>query len=233
MPETTPGPMVGRPQPSRASFAADPRLTIVQHPLADDLMRTVRDRRSDPRAFGVALEQLALFLLWEVSRDLPTVSLTVPGFDHSSVEVLGVESPPAGVVIMRAGSIFDTPFRMLFPQSPLYHLGVSRDEATLSHHIYSDNLALTPGLDLLLILDPMLATGGTIKVAVERARTMYSGEIRVLSVVAAPVGVQSALASDSRLKIVTAALDEDLNDSGFIRPGLGDAGDRLFGTTGS
>lgn len=230
-PDADAGPMRGRPQPGRAEVENDRRLRVVNHPLMNEFLATVRDGRSSPADFGEAATIIATFLLWEACRDLDTKPDTVPGFSGDSVAVSRLRRSPTGVSILRAGEAFASPFRKLFPRASLLHLGVARDEETLDHHVYSDNLEKLPAdTGLLLILDPMLATGGSIAVAIDRARKMYTGEIVVVSIVSAPLGVQVVLAADDRTRIVTAAMDNCLNEQGFILPGLGDAGDRYFGT---
>lgn len=230
--DTKAGPLKGRAQPARADVVDEERLSIVSHPLMDDLLAIVRDGRSNPGVFSRAATGIATFLLWEACRDLQTDADTVPGFSGDAITVSRVRRPPSGLSILRAGETFVMPFRMLFPNAPLLHLGVIRDEATLDHHVYTDNLEKLPvDTGTLLILDPMLATGGSIAVAIERARRRFTGEIIVVSLVSAPLGVQVVLSADKHARIVTAALDHGLNEQGFIVPGLGDAGDRFFGTS--
>ncbi len=223
-----------RRQPARDDLVGHPRLTLSQHPLADALLATIRDKRSGPAVFGEAASRLATFLLWEASRAFRTVSDTVPGFTDEPVEVQRLVERPAGVIILRAGEVFAHPFRAIFPDASLYHLGIARDEATLEHTVYSDNVPdLSGEAQRVFILDPMLATGGSITVTIDRVRRGFTGVIDVVSLVAAPLGVQVVLAHDERTRVVTAALDDRLDGRGFIRPGLGDAGDRFFGTVGS
>lgn len=227
------GPMGARRQPTRSEILAHPRLTLAEHPLADVLLATIRDNRSGPALFGEAASKLATFLLWEACRLFQTVSDTVPGFSGAPVDVRRLETRPAGIVILRAGEVFATPFRAVFPDAPLYHLGIARDEETLDHHVYSNNVPdLSTTTDRVLIVDPMLATGGSITAVIERARQGFSGTIDVVALVSAPLGVQVVLQADEHTRIVTAALDERLDGNGYILPGLGDAGDRFFGTEG-
>ena len=224
------GPMVGRSQPERDEVLTADRLTVLDHPLVDSLLTTIRDGRSDSASFGRAARQLATFALWEASRTLATETVSVPGFDGSQLQLRTVTSPPAGVSILRAGEVFAAPFRALFPTAPLFHLGIRRDEETLKHHPYVDTISAPLTAQRVFVLDPMLATGGSVLVAVEHVRRVYAGPLDVIALVAAPLGVQVALASDERVRVFTAALDERLNEQGYILPGLGDAGDRFFGT---
>ena len=227
-------PMGERRQPSRSDVLAHPRLTLIEHPLADTLLAIIRDNRSGPALFGEAASKLATFLLWEACRSFQTAPDAVLGFSGAPVEVRRLETRPAGIVILRAGEVFANPFRAVFPDAPLYHLGIARNEETLAHHVYSDNVPnLSSTTDRVLILDPMLATGGSIAVTIERVRHGFNGTIDVVALVSAPLGVQVVLQADERTRIVTAALDERLDGNGYILPGLGDAGDRFFGTVGN
>jgi len=231
MSRDAPMPMANRPQPDRETVLVMDRLMVLNHPLCNDLLAVMRDRRSDSRAFGSAASLLAQFVIWEAVRQLRSSPSSVEGFDGSAVAVQTVVQPPAGLSILRAGEIFSGPFRTLFQAAPLYHLGVRRDEQTLQHECYLDTVPDTIPADRVMILDPMLATGGTMLVAIERVRLSFSGLIDVLALVTAPFGAERVLDVDAGVRIVTAVLDERLNDQGYIVPGLGDAGDRFYGTS--
>ncbi|MBA2454904.1 MAG: uracil phosphoribosyltransferase [Chloroflexia bacterium] len=231
MADTLHSPMGARRQPSRSELLVHPRLTLAEHPLADALLAIIRDSRSGPALFGESSSKLATFLLWEACRSFQTSPDAVPGFSGAPVEVRRLATRSAGIVILRAGEVFANPFRALFPDAPLYHLGIARNEETLDHRVYSDNVPnLSIPTDRVLILDPMLATGGSVVVTIERVRKVFSGRIDVVALVSAPLGVEVVLRADERTQIVTAALDERLDENGYILPGLGDAGDRFFGT---
>lgn len=224
------GPMHGRRQPSRGDVIGNDRLIVIRHPVSDSLMATIRDCRSDAGSFGSAAQQLAMYLLWEGARELQSELSTVVGFDGSEVDVRRVTPEPAGVSILRAGEVFAGVFRQMFPRAPLFHLGIRRNEATLDHDVYRDTIHPRFKAQRVFILDPMLATGGSVVVTVERIRKHFAGPIDVVSLVAAPLGVETVLAADDHLRVIAAALDDYLNDQGYIIPGLGDAGDRFFGT---
>jgi uracil phosphoribosyltransferase len=227
-----PEPMAGRSQPDRSEVEHLDRLTVLDHPLCSDLLATIRNRKSSSRAFGRAAALLAQVVIWEAARQIETSDTTVEGFDGTPLDVRAVLHPPAGLSILRAGEIFSGPFRALFPAAPLYHLGVRRYEQTLEHECYLDTLPTHIAAERVMILDPMLATGGSILVALKRLRSEFSGPVDVLALVSAPLGVQTVLSADVDARVVTAALDDRLNSLGYILPGLGDAGDRLYGTTG-
>ena len=224
------GPMVGRVQPGREVVLARERLTVVEHPLGEHLLTTIRDSRCHTGDFGRAARLLATFLLWEASRSLSTLEAEIPGFDGSPVQVRKLANAPAGVSILRAGEAFSGPFRQMFPDAPLFHIDIKRDEATLRHHIYRDTLPNLRSNRPVLILDPMLATGGSVKVVLERVRALGADPVSVIALVSAPLGVQAVLNADAGVRVYSAALDDCLNEQGYIIPGLGDAGDRYFGT---
>ena len=232
MTEAVDTPLGKRRQPTYGEVVGHERLTIVDHPLGLELLARLRDIGSDAAAFGIAASQLATHLLWEATRDLSVAPATIPGFTGEPLEVRRLAGQPAAVVILRAGEVFSTPVRSIFPTAPIFHLGVARDERTLDHHVYSDHVpADLGGIEHVLILDPMLATGGSIVVALERVRAAFDGDLTVVAMVSAPLGVTTVLDADNQVRVITAALDERLDENGYILPGLGDAGDRFFGTT--
>ena len=123
------------------------------------------------------------------------------------------------------------PARALLPNIRVYQIGVKRDERTLEPNVYYSNLPESyDGTGHLLILDPMLATGGSACLALREARKRFAGTLTFIGLLGAPFGVARLLQADPGVRIVLAALDERLDDRGYILPGLGDAGDRLFGT---
>jgi uracil phosphoribosyltransferase len=223
--------MLGRPQPERSQVARHERLSIVSHPLALTLLARLRDRRTGVAEFGAVAEELARLLLWEASRELALTTSHAPNFAGDPVEVQVLAERVAGVAILRAGLVFAGPFRALFPNAPLYQLGIRRDEASLRAEMYADNLPTAPDwAERVLLLDPMLATGGSTCLAIERVRRSHAGRIAVLALLAAPLGVERVLEFDTSCRVFTTALDERLDERGYILPGLGDAGDRLLGT---
>jgi uracil phosphoribosyltransferase len=223
--------MWGIEQPARERVVDDPRLTIVSNAVTEPLLARLRDNATGAAAFTATAEQLARYLLYEAGRDLALQPWTVTGFDGRPITVQRLAARVGGVVILRAGLAFAPTFRELFPDCPLHQVGLRRDEETLAPSIYANNLPARPGwADVVLLLDPMLATGGSARAAIDLLRASHIGEVIVVSFVAAPYGVEAVLRHEAGCRIVTLALDDRLNDAGFILPGLGDAGDRLFGT---
>lgn len=224
-------PMTELIQPSRASVADSQRLTIVSNAVTEPLLACLRDSSSGNAVFTNAAEQLARFLLYEAGKALPLEPVSITGFSGDRVRVQRRRTRLGGVVILRAGLAFAPTFRELFPDCPIHQVGMRRDEATLEPSIYANNLPAQPNwADTVFLLDPMVATGGSASAAIDLLRQCHSGEIVVVCFVSAPFGVQAVLSYDAGCRIVTLALDERLDDAGFILPGLGDAGDRFFGT---
>ncbi|MDI3339677.1 MAG: uracil phosphoribosyltransferase [Sphaerobacter sp.] len=224
-------PMRDRHQPTRAALVGHARLTLVEHPLLATQLTVLRDIRTPPPAFAAALAQATRFLLGAALAGAPTTPTTVPGHSGTTASGHQLARRYAAVAILRAGLGMLWPMHELLPSAPVYQIGVRRDEATLRPDIYATNLPHSyAAIDHLLLLDPMLATGGSARAAVALLRAGYHGPLSILSVIGAPLGVQMLLNADPGLDIFLAALDDRLDDRGFILPGLGDAGDRLFGT---
>ncbi len=224
-------PMRGRPQPSRMDVERSDRLTVISHPLSDSLVTLLRDTSTPARDFEMAIQELTRHLLWRATADEPRKQTRVTGFDGSNVDGSTLARNIASLFILRAGLGMLSPMRMLIPNAPNYQVGIKRDEATLTPRLYYSNLPeRLDECQHVLLLDPMLATGGSAVLAVERLRSAFSGQISFIGIIGAPIGVQVLLDADPHIRIYLAALDERLNDNGYIVPGLGDAGDRLFGT---
>ncbi len=223
--------MRGITQPERADILASDRVTVVENPLSLALLARIRDQRTNIFEFGALATQLASLLLWGACRDVRLTETEVPNFAGEPIIVHTLAERVAGVAILRAGLLFANPFRGILPDAPLYQIGIRRDERSLRAIVYGDNLPdTTDWTDRILILDPMLATGGSVVAALKHIRRAHQGRIDIISLIAAPVGVDTVLKADKVCRVFTAALDERLNDQGYIVPGLGDAGDRLFGT---
>jgi uracil phosphoribosyltransferase len=226
-----PTPMRGVPQPRREDVLGQPRLRVLDHPLVTALLTVARDERTPPAEFERVLHELTRFLLYEALREEPLQTFRVPSPTGEEADGGALRAGLAVLAILRAGLGMLAPVRQLVPAAPIYLVGARRDEETLRSTIYYKKL---PGrFDVLrhvVIVDPMLATGGSAVATVELLRQTYSGLISFLGIIGAPYGVQHLLSADPDVRIYLAALDERLDDRGFIVPGLGDAGDRLFGT---
>lgn len=201
---------------------------VVDHPLAAARLSTLRDERSDRATFRSALHELTWMLVYEATRDAPREQLTV----RTPLARTGgarLARPPLLVPVLRAGLGMLDAAHALIPEAAVGFVGVARDEATHTPVPYLASLPADLSTQPVMVLDPMLATGGslvhTIGLLAERGAT----DVTVVCVVAAPDGVAALEKSGFAVRLIAAALDERLNDDAFIVPGLGDAGDRQFG----
>ena len=201
---------------------------VVDHPLAAARLSTLRDKRSDNATFRAALRDLTWMLVYEATRDAPREQIAVQTPLAGAVGARLVR-PPLLVPVLRAGLGMVDAAHALIPEAQVGFVGVARDEAT---HLPVPYLASLPA-DLstrpVLVLDPMLATGGSLVHTLGLLAGRGATDITVLCVVAAPEGVAALAAAEPGVRLFTAAVDERLNDDAFIVPGLGDAGDRQFG----
>ncbi|MBN9609219.1 MAG: uracil phosphoribosyltransferase [Actinobacteria bacterium 69-20] len=203
-------------------------VTVVDHPLAASRLTIMRDARTDNASFRSAVHELTLMLVYEASRNLVTEEFPL----HTPVaRTNGVRltNPPLLVPVLRAGLGMADQAHALIPESQMGFVGLARDEETLLPTPYMESLPESLAGRPTWVLDPMLATGGsmvhTIRLLVERGAT----DVTAICALAAPEGLEHVAASGLPVRVVTAAVDERLNDSGYIVPGLGDAGDRQFG----
>jgi uracil phosphoribosyltransferase len=227
-----PTPMRGRSQPARQDVAGLPQLRLFDHPLLSHLITLLRDVRTSGPEFTRATEEITRFLLWQALEEAEVEPIEVPGHTGEPVAGARLRDEIASLAILRAGLSMVPPVRLLIPQAPVYQVGVRRDEATLIPQVYYTNLPPSwSRIQHLLILDPMLATGGSAVAAIQRVRGQFEGQISFLGMIGAPIGVQRVVEADPSIRIFLGVLDDRLNERGYIVPGLGDAGDRVFGTT--
>ena len=204
-------------------------LHVSPHPLVKHKLTLLRDTATDHRLFRELARELALLLCYEATGDLslePAVVNTPMGEAtgwHAS-EVIGL------VPIMRAGLGLVDGIQELLPAVQVWHIGLYRDEETLRPVEYYNKLPDAPTVQVCLVLDPMLATGGSAIATVDILKRWGARRIKYLGILAAPEGVEALSQAHPDVPIHIAELDERLNEIGFIVPGLGDAGDRMFGT---
>jgi len=209
---------------------AEASVTVLDHPLAADAVATLRRAETGAVPFRAALARVALLLAAEATKGLATrlEAITTP-LAVASVPVLAAK-PPCLVPVLRAGLALLEPFQVLLPESPVAHFGAWRDHDTLRPVEYyfkaPDDLAERGAI----VLDPMLATGGTAIAAVARLKQAGAARVTVAAVIAAPEGLAALGAAHPGTAVVTAARDRGLDPRGYILPGLGDAGDRAFAT---
>lgn len=203
-------------------------VTVVDHPLAGHLLASLRSKETPPPVFRTLAKRLALALTLEAIRDLPTdeVKVETP-LETTTARVLG---DLVAVPILRAGLGMLEAVTELFPEVAVGYIGLERDEASLKPQSYYRKLPPVEGRHV-LVLDPMLATGGSGSAATAAVKAAGSpASIRFVCVVAAPEGIERMRADHPDVPIFTASIDRQLNEHGYILPGLGDFGDRLFGT---
>lgn len=203
-------------------------LHLLDHPLAAHCVAALRDRRTEPDAFRRACERVTLLLAVEATHDLPTRPARVET-PLESTEAVVLAAPLVAVPILRAGLGMLPPLMDLFPEIAVGYVGLERDEATAVARPYYQKLPPLAGR-VVLLLDPMLATGGSADEALTALAAAGAEEIRLLCIVAAPEGIDRLAQRHPRVQLFVAARDRGLNARKFILPGLGDFGDRLFGT---
>jgi len=200
----------------------------LDHPLVHHHLTHLRSKETAPHIFRAQLRRLAVLLAAEATRDLPLKPKTI---ETPLVEMEGeVLDVRIGLVpILRAGLGMTDALLDLLPTAEVWHLGFYRDEETLQPVEYYQEFSSNPP-DLVFVLDPMLATGGSACAGIQRVKDWGAREIRMLSIIAAPEGIKAMQDAHPDVPIHLAAIDERLNEVGYIVPGLGDAGDRQFGT---
>lgn len=209
---------------------AFPNLTVLAHPLIQHKLTLLRDRRTSTRDFKLLASEIAMLMAYEVTKDLPLepVEIETPLEKTRGVQVAGKKLTL--VPILRAGLGMVEGIAQLIPSARVGHIGLYRDHDTLQPVDYYFKIPAGEQSRDFFVLDPMLATGGSAVAAVQALKKAGASRIRFLCLVAAPPGVQAMLDAHPDVPVFAAALDRQLNDKGYILPGLGDAGDRLFGT---
>ena len=202
----------------------------LRHPLVQHKLGHLRDASLDPVRFRQFAGEIGMMLAFEACRDLPTEEIEVTTW-AGLIKVQHVRSDGITLVpILRAGLGFLPGVQAMVPNAPVSVLGLRRNEQTLEPECYYERLAQSLGGRTALILDPMLATGGSAVVAIDRLKQAGCSRIKGLFLVAAPEGIARVEAAHPDVAIHVAAIDRGLDARGYILPGLGDAGDRLFGT---
>ncbi|MGM1060343.1 uracil phosphoribosyltransferase [Saccharothrix sp. Mg75] len=201
---------------------------VVDHPLARARLTTMRDARTDNAAFRAALHELTVMLVYEATRHAPVAEERV----HTPVaRTTGyrLENPPLLVPVLRAGLGMADQAHKLIPDAQMGFVGLARDEETLQPTPYMESLPESLAGRPVFVLDPMLATGGSMAYTIRLLTDRGATDVTAICALAAPEGIKHLADSDLPVRLVTASVDERLNDSGFIVPGLGDAGDRQYG----
>ena len=204
------------------------QVQVIDHPLAAAALTVLRDKGTPRSAFRPALHDLATMLIYEATRGLPTVEVTVTT-PLATTTGVRVATEPVVVPVLRAGLGMLPAALALMPDARVAFIGVSRDETTFEPKAYLESVPESLADQPVLLLDPMLATGGSALHCLRLLEAHGARGITVVSVVAAPEGLAALERSGLDLTVVTGVVDEGLNDVAYILPGLGDAGDRLYG----
>jgi len=201
---------------------------VVDHPLAAARLTTLRDEHTNSAGFRAALRDLTLMLVYEATRDAPRETVTVR---TPLAETVGTRlaNPPLLVPVLRAGLGMVDQAHALLPEARVGFVGVARDEETALPVPYLESLPDDLRSQPVMVLDPMLATGGSMTYTIGLLQRRGADDITALCVVVAPEGIAALEKAAPNVRLFTAAIDERLNDVAYILPGLGDAGDRQFG----
>jgi uracil phosphoribosyltransferase len=211
-------------------MALDPRVTVVEHPLVQHKLSHMRNEKTGAKQFRELVKELAMLMAYEATRGFQLQETTVrtPVALATTYELAGKKV--AVIPILRAGLGMVDGILELIPAAKVGHIGLYRDPETLEPVEYYCKLPEDIGERDILIIDPMLATGGSASAAIRFLREKGAQTVRLLCLISAPEGIAAVLESDPDVLVYTCAIDDHLNDHGYIVPGLGDAGDRLFGT---
>jgi uracil phosphoribosyltransferase len=207
-----------------------PNLNVIDHPLIKHKLTQLRDENTDTERFRRLVREVGQMLAYEVTRDLPTENVTIrtPLAEISSPMISGKQQ--CIVSILRAGNGMLDGMLELLPAARVGHIGLYRDPATLEPVEYYFKVPSDIADRMVIVCDPMLATGNSAVAAVNRLKECGVTTVHLVCLLAAPEGVRCMLERHPDVMVTVAALDDKLNDHGYIVPGLGDAGDRIFGT---
>jgi uracil phosphoribosyltransferase len=205
-------------------------VTTVSHPLVQHKLTHMRDKTTSTNGFRQLLREIATLLCYEVTRDLSlaTIQIETPMMATQARVLAGKKLVFAP--ILRAGMGFLEGMLDLVPSARVAHIGLYRDPKSLTAVEYYFKAPSDLSERLVIVVDPMLATGNTAVAAVDRLKELGASELRYVCLLATPVGLANLQRHHPEVHVWTAAIDEQLNDHGYILPGLGDAGDRLYGT---
>jgi uracil phosphoribosyltransferase len=200
----------------------------VDHPLAKARLTVMRDARTDNAVFRAALHELTVMLIYEATREAPVRTERI----HTPVartEGFWLANPPLLVPVLRAGLGMADQAHKLIPEAQMGFVGLARNEETLQPTPYMESLPANLAGRPVFVLDPMLATGGSMEYTIRLLTDRGATDVTAVCALAAPEGIKHLSEAGLPVRLVTAAIDERLNDSGYIVPGLGDAGDRQYG----
>lgn len=205
------------------------KLVVLNHPLIEHKMMKIRDKSTGTKEFREAVSEVGGLITFEVTRDLTTVPKTIET-PLCETTVYQLEKQVVIIPILRAGLGMVEGMHNLIPTAKIGHIGLYRDEETLEPQVYYSKFPVDIENSVVLVVDPMLASGGSASKAIEILKEHHAKDIRYIGLVGAPEGVERMQKDHPEVDIYLAALDDHLNENGYIVPGLGDCGDRLFGT---
>jgi uracil phosphoribosyltransferase len=205
-------------------------VTVIDHPLVQHKLTLMRDKHASTKNFRELLNEIGMLICYEVTRDLPITQIEIetPLTRMMAPTIEGKKLVFAP--ILRAGTAFLDGMLNLVPSARVAHIGLYRDPKTLESIEYYFKAPEDVAQRLVIVMDPMLATGNSAVAAVDKLKARGVKKLRLMCLLAAPEGIETFQAAHPDVPIWTAAIDQKLNDHGYIVPGLGDAGDRMFGT---
>ena len=205
-------------------------VTVLDHPLIRHKLAIIRSKDTDTKQFREIIKELAMLMAYESFKEVPTQVIEVETPLEKTTQTVVKENSIAIVPILRAGLGMVDGILSLFPVAKVGHIGLCRNEETLEPEEYY--CKLTPNIEekVVMVIDPMLATGGSAVDAINKLKERGCKKIKFLSIIAAPQGVDKVAKAHPDVEIYVSTLDRTLNEHGYILPGLGDAGDRIFGT---
>ena len=207
-----------------------PNVKILDHPLIRHKLAIIRDKNTNTKQFREIVEEISTLMAYESFKDVPTQEIEVVTPLETTTQTVVKENSIVIVPILRAGLGMVNGILTLFPAAKVGHIGLYRDEETLEPQEYYCKLPSGIEEKVVMITDPMLATGGSASDAVTMIKKKGCKKIKLLCILAAPEGLKKVAEEHPDIEIFISTLDRQLNEKGYILPGLGDAGDRIFGT---
>ena len=207
-----------------------PNLTVIDHPLVQHKLAVLRRQETSKKKFKELVDEISMLMAYEATRDLPLAPVEIETPLETTTQMMLSGKKLTLVPILRAGLGMVDGVLRLMPSVRVGHIGLYRDHDTLEPVDYYFKIPPEPESRDFILLDPMLATGGSASAAVRSLKREGATRVRFMCLVAAPEGVRRMQADHPDVQVFAAALDRELNELGYILPGLGDAGDRLFGT---
>ncbi len=207
-----------------------PNVHVLDHPLIRHKVAIIRDKATTTKQFREVIEEIATLMAYEAFKDVPTKKIVVETPLESVEQTVVKENSIAIVPILRAGLGMVNGILTLFPAAKVGHIGMYRNEETLEPQEYYCKLPANIDEKVVMLVDPMLATGGSACDAITQLKKRGCKKIKFLAIIGAPEGVEKVAEKHPDVEIYVSTLDRCLNENGYILPGLGDAGDRIFGT---